>query len=166
MLYISYILYVYTYVYTYICFKYLHCFPMCISQPIFFLLGSFLVVSNTLGVMGLCPSKSPWPQTLEGLAWECYQPPGEQWSWQTLVGWVIKGEWLGSVEQFFSKTTGWLFDVGDDILPSYNFWDYFRTAMSHRDSGFRHEPIRSSRFWSCQWGFDHWSKLTTFAVRR
>ena len=25
------------------------------------------------------------------------------------VGWVIKGEWLGSVEQFFfKKTPGWL----------------------------------------------------------
>ena len=31
------------------------------------LLGSFLFVSNTLGVMGLCPSKSPWPQTPGGI---------------------------------------------------------------------------------------------------
>lgn len=49
--------------------------------------------------------------------------PGARWAvimTNPSVGWVIKGEWLGSVEQFFfRKTTGWLFDVGDDILPSY-----------------------------------------------
>ena len=72
-----------------ICYKYLHCFPMCISQPISFLLGSFIRCC-TLGVMGLCPSKSPWPQTPEGISGNV-----------TLVGWVIKGEWLGSAEQFF-----------------------------------------------------------------
>ena len=66
----------YSYTLMCICYKYLHCFPMCISQPIS-LLGSFIRCC-TLGVMGLCPSKSPWPQTPEGLAWEGYLLPGEQ----------------------------------------------------------------------------------------
>ena len=51
--------------------------------------------------------------------------PGARWAvimTNPSVGWVIKGEWLGSVEQFFFfSKNNWLvnLDVGDDILPSY-----------------------------------------------
>ena len=64
--------------------------------------------------------------------------PGARWAvimtnpgWLGYKRWVVGFSWA----VFFSKNN-WLvnLDVGDDILPSYNFGDYFRTAMSHRDS--------------------------------